>query len=105
MSHIVEMVMATAGQTRGLVRFDRRHDRRIRAVYCAFFKTAGALVTVKTFAIVITAIQLDLARLRGLFEVIDVYMAQPPQLRRYRAVHRIVRVAGVTGFFCRYSVV
>ena len=69
------------------------------------FESPRAQMAVKTLAIVIGFVQLNLIGLRYVPEILDRQMANSAQLGCYCAEHRVVGVAGITGMIAWHQII
>ena len=62
-------------------------------------------MTVKALAVVVRSVKLDLVRLRGSAQILDVNMVQTANLCANAAVQSVIGVAGVAGFIGRNTMI
>ncbi len=98
-------IVALAGHAGHLVRHNLPHHVRGLIVFGLLFEDSHAQVAVQALAIVEGRVELDLFRLRGVAQILDIQMAQAAQLGMHGAEHSIVGVAGVAGAAAGHQVV
>ena len=91
-------LMAAARKAGDFVGFDVREKRGISGMHSAFFEGTRSGVAVKTLAIVVRLVELDISGPGRMTEVIHVDVTEAADFRLNGAEHCVVGMAGITGF-------